>query len=112
MEVGTSEAEPIWTEFLRKLTCRGLRGVTVAVTDAREGMKAAVTKVLLATRWHCRVLFMENVLAYAGESGGRVVSAVTSHRFRTGDARGRQHTMAGRRRPDSAEGAKAHRHPR
>lgn len=27
MEVGTSEAEPIWTEFLRKLTRRGLRGV-------------------------------------------------------------------------------------
>lgn len=28
MEVGTSEAEPIWTEFLRKLTRRGLRGVS------------------------------------------------------------------------------------
>ncbi|MER9946236.1 hypothetical protein NKJ70_30805 [Mesorhizobium sp. M0092] len=24
MEVGTSEAEPIWTEFLRKLTRRGV----------------------------------------------------------------------------------------
>ena len=29
MEVGTSEAERIWTEFLRKLTRRGLRGVVV-----------------------------------------------------------------------------------
>ena len=27
LEIGTSEAEPIWTEFLRKLTRRGLRGV-------------------------------------------------------------------------------------
>jgi hypothetical protein len=27
MEIGTSEAEAIWTEFLRKLTRRGLRGV-------------------------------------------------------------------------------------
>ena len=27
MQIGTSEAEPIWTEFLRKLTRRGLRGV-------------------------------------------------------------------------------------
>ena len=26
LEIGTSEAEPIWTEFLRKLTRRGLRG--------------------------------------------------------------------------------------
>lgn len=28
MEIGTSEAEPIWTEFLRKLTRRGLRRQT------------------------------------------------------------------------------------
>ncbi len=27
MEIGTSEAEPIWTEFLRKLTRRGLMGI-------------------------------------------------------------------------------------
>lgn len=26
MEIGTSEAEPIWTEFLRKLTARFARG--------------------------------------------------------------------------------------
>ena len=47
MEVGTSEAEPIWTEFLRKLTRRGLRGVKLVVSDAHEGIKAAVGKVLL-----------------------------------------------------------------
>ncbi len=39
MEVGTSEAEPIWTEFLRKLTRRGLRGVKLVVYDAHEGLK-------------------------------------------------------------------------
>ena len=49
MEIGTSEAEPIWTEFLRKLTRRGLRGVKLVVSDAHEGIKAAVTKVLCAT---------------------------------------------------------------
>jgi putative transposase len=31
MEIGPSEAEPIWTEFLRKLTRRGLRGVKLVV---------------------------------------------------------------------------------
>jgi transposase-like protein len=31
MEVGTSEAEPTWTEFLRSLTRRGLRGVKLVV---------------------------------------------------------------------------------
>ena len=49
MEFGTSEAEPIWTVFLRKLTRRGLRGVKLVVSDAHEGLKAAVTKVLCAT---------------------------------------------------------------
>ena len=49
MEIGTSEAEPIWTEFLRKLTHRGLRGVKLVVSDAHEGIKAAITKVLCAT---------------------------------------------------------------
>ncbi|WP_246716257.1 IS256 family transposase, partial [Aurantimonas sp. DM33-3] len=55
MEIGTSEAEPIWTEFLRKLTRRGLRGVRLVVSDAHEGIKAAVTKVLTATWQRCRV---------------------------------------------------------
>ncbi len=38
MEIGTSEAEPIWTEFLRKLARRGLRGVKLVVSDAHEGL--------------------------------------------------------------------------
>ncbi len=37
MEVGTSEAEPIWTEFLRKLTRRGLRGVKLVVSEPIVG---------------------------------------------------------------------------
>lgn len=60
MEVGTSEAEPIWTEFLRKLTRRGLRGVKLVVSDAHEGLKAAVTKVLSATWQRCRVGLLKN----------------------------------------------------
>jgi putative transposase len=52
---GTSEAEPIWTEFLRKLTWRGLRGVKLVVSDAHEGVKAAVSKVLCATWQRYRV---------------------------------------------------------
>ena len=81
MEIGTSEAEPIWTEFLRKLTRRGLRGVKLVISDAHEGIKAAVTKVLCAT-WHrCRVHFMRNVLAHAGKSGRRVASAFIATAF-------------------------------
>jgi putative transposase len=49
LEIGTSEAEPIWTEFLRTLTRRGLRGVKLVVSDVHEGIKAAISKVLCAT---------------------------------------------------------------
>src|SRR3989440_11421480 len=86
MEIGTSECEPIWTEFLRKLTRRGLRGVKLVVSDAHEGLKAAVTKVLSATWQRCRVHFMRNVLAHAGKSGRRVVSAFIATAFAQEDA--------------------------
>jgi putative transposase len=46
---GTSEAEPFWTDFLRSLTRRGLRDVKLAISDAHEGLKAAVAKVLKST---------------------------------------------------------------
>lgn len=81
MEVGTSEAEPIWTEFLRKLTRRGLRGVKLVISDAHEGIKAAVSKVLCASWQRCRVHFARNVLAHAGKSGRRVVSAFIGTAF-------------------------------
>lgn len=81
LEVGTSEAEPIWTAFLRKLTRRGLRGVKLVISDAHEGLKAAVTRVLSATWQRCRVHFMRNVLAHAGKSGRRVVSAFIATAF-------------------------------
>jgi transposase-like protein len=81
MEIGTSEAEPIWTEFLRKLTRRGLGGVKLVISDAHEGIKAAVSKVLNATWQRCRVHFMRNALAHAGKSGRRVVSAFIATAF-------------------------------
>src|SRR6476620_4242688 len=40
MDIGPSEAETFWTEFLRKLARRGLRGVKLVISDAHEGLKA------------------------------------------------------------------------
>jgi len=81
MEIGASEAEPFWTGFLRKLTRRGLRGVKLVISDAHEGIKAAVCKIFSATWQRCRVHFMRNVLAHAGRSGRRVVSAFIGTAF-------------------------------
>ncbi len=55
MTVGHSEAEPFWVEFLRALARRGLRGTKLVISDAHEGLKAAVTKILSATWQRCRV---------------------------------------------------------
>jgi putative transposase len=80
LDIGPSEAETFWTAFLRKLARRGLRGVKLVISDAHEGIKAAVSKVLHATWQRCRVHFMRNVLAYAGKNGRRVVSAFITRR--------------------------------
>ena len=91
MDIGPSEAEPFWVEFLRKLARRGLRGVKLVISDAHEGLKAAITKVLSATWQRCRVHFMRNALAHAGRSGRRVVSAFVATAFAQNDAEAAKH---------------------
>ena len=86
MDIGPSEAEPFWTAFLRKLARRGLRGVKLVISDAHEGLKAAISKILNATWQRCRVHFMRNALAHAGKSGRRVVSAFVATAFAQNDA--------------------------
>ena len=86
MDIGPSEAETFWTAFLRKLARRGLRGVKLVISDAHEGIKAAVAKVLSISWQRCRVHFMRNVLAHAGKSGRRVVSAFIATAFAQNDA--------------------------
>jgi putative transposase len=86
MDIGPSEAETFWTAFLRKLARRGLRGVKLVISDAHEGIKAAVARVLHASWQRCRVHFMRNVLAHAGKSGRRVVSAFIATAFAQDDA--------------------------
>ena len=81
MDIGPSEAEPFWMAFLRKLTRRGLRGVKLVISDAHEGIKAAVSKLLCASWQRCRVHFMRKALAHAGKSGRRVVSAFIATAF-------------------------------
>ena len=86
MTVGHSEAEPFWVEFLRSLSRRGLRGTKLVISDAHEGLKAAITKVLSATWQRCRVHFMRNALAYAGKTQRRLVSAWVGTAFAQDDA--------------------------
>src|SRR3979409_1330117 len=86
MDIGPSEAETFWTEFLRKLARRGLRGVKLVISDAHEGLKAAVTRVLNATWQRCRVHFMRNLLAHSGRNGRRLTAAFVGTIFVQEDA--------------------------
>jgi putative transposase len=86
ISIGVSEAETFWTDFLRSLARRGLRGVKLVISDAHEGLKASVSKVLHASWQRCRVHFMRNVLAYAGKQGRRVVAAFIGTAFVQDDA--------------------------
>jgi putative transposase len=81
MAVGPSEAEPFWTDFLRSLTRRGLRGVKLVISDAHEGLKAAAAKVLCATWQRCRVHFLRNALAHAGKGQRQMVLAAINTVF-------------------------------
>ena len=81
LDICPSEAETFWTEFLRKLARRGLRGVKLVISDAHEGLKAAAAKVLGATWQRCCVHFMRNALTHANKNGRRVVSAFIATAF-------------------------------
>ena len=124
MTTGDSEAEPFWTEFLRRLRRlrhRGLRGVKLVVSDAHDGLKAAITKVLNATWQRCRVPspgfmpgvpagtdrspsrpIMRNAMAHAGKTQRRIVSAWIGTAFAQDDAaaaRTRRRQVADQARP-------------
>jgi transposase-like protein len=62
LAVGDSEDGAFWTAFLRSLRARGLAGVQLVISDAHEGLKAAIAAVFVGSAWQrCRVHFMMGV---------------------------------------------------
>ena len=87
MATGPSEAETFWTDFLRSLLRRGLRGVKLVISDAHAGIQAAVSKVMNATWQRCRVHFMRNALAHAKAGQHNMVAAMLRTIFSQDSAR-------------------------
>jgi putative transposase len=74
--LGGSEERAFWLEFLRSLLERGLKGVQLVISDAHEGLKAAIGQVLTGAAWQrCRVHFMRNVLAQVPKRDKALVAA-------------------------------------
>jgi transposase-like protein len=79
--LGPSEAETFWSGFLKGLVKRGLRGVKLVVSDAHEGLKHAIAKVLGATWQRCRVHWLRNALAHVPKGQQTMVAAALRQAF-------------------------------
>ena len=81
LHIGPSEAEPFWTTFLRDLAKRSLKGGNLVISDAHEGLKNAITRVVGATWQRCRVHFMRNALAHVPKGQTTMVAAAIRQIF-------------------------------
>lgn len=73
---GPSEAKTFWTDFLRLLADRGLRGVKLVIADDRKGLRAVARRVFSPTHQRCRVHWMRNALAHAAAKQRAAVPAL------------------------------------
>jgi putative transposase len=73
---GPSEAETFWTDFLRSLADRGLRGVKLVIADDHKGLRAAARRVFNATQQRCRIHWMRNALVHAPAKQRTAVAAM------------------------------------
>lgn len=90
-DVGDSENEAFWTEFLRGLRTRGLDGVRLVMSDAHTGLKKAIGTVFQGAGWqHCRVHFMRNVLAAVPKASQDMVASIIRTTFAQPD---REHIL-------------------
>jgi putative transposase len=88
LHLGPSEAETFWATFLKGLLKRGLRGVKLVISDAHEGLKGAIRRVLGATWQRCRVHWMRSALAHVPKGQRSVVAAALRQAFLQSDADG------------------------
>ena len=103
VDVGASEDQAFWTAFLRSLVRRDLKGVVLVISDAHEGLKAAIAKVLHGATWQrCRVHFMRNLLATVPRSTSGTVAAIVRTIFAQPD-----HASAMAQLPRVADGLRA-----
>ena len=93
LHIGPSEAEIFWSTFLKSLVKRGLRGTKLVISDAHEGLKAAIRRVLGSTWQRCRVHWMRNAQAYVPKGQQNMVSAVLRQAFTQLDHQNASQTM-------------------
>ena len=79
-DVGDSESEGFWQQFLGSLRDRGLQGVRLVISDAHRGLAAAAGRHFRgAGHQRCRVHFIRNLLAVVPRTHQHMAAAL----FRT-----------------------------
>jgi transposase-like protein len=86
IDVGEAETEAFWREFLRSLRARGLAGTQLCVSDAHEGLKQAIAKVLGCPWQRCTVHFLRDMLGHCGKAQQPLVSGAIRQIFATESA--------------------------
>jgi putative transposase len=87
LAVGDSEDKAFWTGFLRSLRARGLAGVRLVISDAHEGLRQSIERVMLGAAWQrCRMHFLRNVLAKVPKANSEMVAAAIRTIFAQPDA--------------------------
>src|SRR6266576_716385 len=81
LHIGPSEAETFWSGFLRSLGKRGLKGVKLVISDAHDGLRHAITRVLGATWQRCRVHWIRNALGHVPKGQHTMVAAAIRQAF-------------------------------
>jgi putative transposase len=76
IDVGEAETEAFWTDFVRSLIARGLTGVQLVVSDAHEGLKAAIARLLRCPWQRCTVHFLRDCLGHARKDQHGLLAAL------------------------------------
>jgi putative transposase len=67
--------------YSKSLARRGLRHVKLVISDAHEGLKAAIRRVFATTWQRCRVHWMRNALSYVAKTQQSMVAAALCQAF-------------------------------
>jgi putative transposase len=76
IDVGDSENEVFWREFLRRMKARGLDGVRLVISDQHAGLVSAIKRCFQgAAHQRCRVHFARNLMSMIPKGHQSMVSA-------------------------------------
>jgi len=85
IDVGESETEAFWREFLGSLVARGLSGVQLVISDAHEGLKQAIRRRLSCPWQRCTVHFLRDCLGHARKDQHGLLAALIRPIFNAAD---------------------------